>query len=312
MERLLRSQSGTVSRRQLEASGLRPHDIERMLRRRDLVRILPGVFVDHTGPPSWWQRAWAGVLYYEPAALAGRSALRAALGQPLGGEDHRRPIELAIEERCRRVDLPGYRVQRLRKLADRVQPNATPPRLRVEEATLDVAAGEPSDLAAIGVLADICQSRRTTARRLLETLHARSRVPRRRWLESVLTDIADGTCSTLEQGYLDRVERAHGLPRANRQHPGRARVGVPLRDVEYAPLPIIVELDGRLFHDSAGQRDRDLDRDLDAAVDGRLTIRLGWGQVFERPCRTAGRVSALLVRAGWQGRPRRCGPDCQL
>ncbi|MCB0895246.1 MAG: hypothetical protein KDB43_07695 [Nocardioidaceae bacterium] len=312
MERLLRAQAGTVSRRQLTASGLRPHDIERLLRRRDLTRMLPGVFVDHTGRPTWLQQAWAGILYYEPATLAGRSALRAALGQRWTDAGHAAPIEVAVALTRRTADLPGYRVQRVARLAERVQPSAAPPRLRVEEAALDIAMREPSDLAAIGILADVCQSRRTTARRIRAALDARPRASRRSWFESVLEDIADGTCSTLEQAYLDRVERAHALPRAHRQRPGRARVGVPQRGVDYDPLPLIVELDSRLFHDNAEQRDVDLDRDLDAAVDGRVTIRIGWGQVFDRPCRTAGRVAALLVRAGWTGRARRCGPDCRL
>ncbi|GAA1159365.1 type IV toxin-antitoxin system AbiEi family antitoxin domain-containing protein [Nocardioides aquiterrae] len=307
MEKLLRAQAGTASRRQLEQCGLDPHDIERLLRRRELVRVLPGVFVDHTGPLTWLQRAWVGTLYYAPAVLAGDSALRGAIA---GWRCREHAIWIAIDESRRRDEVPGYRVCRVRGLTDRIQPNASPPRLRLEEAAIDEALRQPTELAAIGLLADVCQSRRTTARRILLTMEARPRVRRRTWLQGVLTDIADGTCSTLEHGYLHRVEQPHGLPRGRRQVAGRARSGGALRDVDYDPLPQVVELDGRLFHDSAGQRDRDLDRDLDAAVDGRSTIRLGWGQVFERPCYTASRVSALLVRAGWTGRGRKCGPSC--
>jgi hypothetical protein len=52
----------------------------------------------------------------------------------------------------------------------------------------------------------------------LDALAERQRVPRRAWLEAVLRDIADGSCSVLERGYLQHVERAHGrLPRADRQ-----------------------------------------------------------------------------------------------
>ncbi|WP_235734930.1 hypothetical protein [Nocardioides alcanivorans] len=35
-------------------------------------------------------------------------------------------------------------------------------------------------------------------------------------------------------------------------------------------------------HTGAEARDRDLERDLDAAVDGLAGVRLGWGQVFSR------------------------------
>ena len=73
------------------------------------------------------------------------------------------------------------------------------------------------------------------------------------------------------------------------------------RDVQYRSQGLVVELDGRLFHDNASARDRDLDRDLDAAVDGLLSVRLGWGQVFARPCETAQRIGRLLGARGWSG-----------
>ena len=37
------------------------------------MRLHPGVYVDHTGEPSWLQLAWASVLLCWPAALAGHS-----------------------------------------------------------------------------------------------------------------------------------------------------------------------------------------------------------------------------------------------
>jgi hypothetical protein len=39
-----------------------------------------------------------------------------------------------------------------------------------------------------------------------------------------------------------------------------------LRDVEYAAFRTTVELDGRPLHDTPRLRDRDFERDLDAAV----------------------------------------------
>ena len=144
---------------------------------------------------------------------------------------------------------------------------------------------------------------------MLAALEGRERSPRRQWLSSVLLDVAEGACSVLEHGYLHRVERAHGLPRAQRQLRSTASLGVIYRDVEYGRL--VIELDGRLFHDTATQRDRDMDRDLDAAVDRRSTVRIGYGQVFDRPCATAAQVGALLQQRGWEGSPQRCrSPMC--
>jgi hypothetical protein len=127
----------------------------------------------------------------------------------------------------------------------------------------------------------------------------------------VLADIAAGTTSVLEHGYLTAVERAHGLPRAARQVRATTSVGVVYRDAEY-PDGLIVELDGRLVHDSAAQRDADLERDLDAALDGRPTLRLSWGQVFDRPCRTAAKLAVLLQQRGWTGVPHPCSTSCTV
>jgi hypothetical protein len=188
--------------------------------------------------------------------------------------------------------------------------NLGPPRLRYEEAVLDVALAELTDFAAVGVVADACGGRRTTAARLARALASRQRSPRRPFLGGVLADVADGACSVLEHAYLVKVERAHGLPKGRRQERATATLGVIYRDVTYDDLDL--ELDGRLYHDSVEQRDLDLDRDLDAAVDSRTPVRLGYGQVVDRPCRTASRVGLLLRARGWIGTLSPCGPDCGL
>jgi hypothetical protein len=303
---LLELQAGVVSRKQALGRGLTPNDLRRLLRCRDLTVVHPGVYVIHTGPLTWLQRAWAAVLALEPAALSHSSALRAADGPGRRGDDSR--IHIAVD-RSRNVAAPaGVNLHRMSNLADRVQWNCSPPRVRVDEALLDCAAGAANDFAAIEVLAHGVQSRRTTAIRLSVALSGRPRIARRAFLEGALADIAQGTCSVLEHGYLTRVERPHGLAVARRQVSASAR-GPVYRDVEYRPHGLVVELDGRLFHDNATARDQDLDRDLDAAVDGLLTVRIGWGQVFGRPCATARRVGQLLGARGWTGVVATC-PEC--
>ena len=310
LHELLQLQDGVVARRQILTADARPSDIERLLRRRDLVRMLPGVFINHTGDPTWHQRAWAGVLYAWPAALSHQSALRAAAGPGWRAHNDGDPISLAIDDRRRIVSPIGYSIHRTVGLQSRVQWQKGPPRVRIEEAVIDVAAMSKTDFEAIEVLAAACQSRRTTAERCLAATEGRVRLRRRQWLVDVLGDIASGTCSVLEHTYLHAVERAHGLPTASRQSHARLDRGSIYRDVDYEQFGLIVELDGRLFHDSARQRDADLDRDLDALVDGRRSVRLGWGQVFERACRTAYRVARLLQAGGWVGQLRQCGPGC--
>lgn len=300
-------QSGVIARFQALESRLTDTDIRRLLRRREWVAVHSGVYLTHTGEPTWLQRAWAAVLFAWPAALCDVSALRAAEGP---GRRKDEVIHIAVDRHRSRLAPPGVRVHRMAHLRPRTQWHLGPPRLRYEEAALDVAASASTELAALDVLAGAVQSRRTTAARMRDALVARERTPRRTWLASVLDDVAAGACSVLEHGYLTLVERAHGLPRARRQVRASATLGVIYRDAEYDGLAI--ELDGRLFHDTAEQRDRDFDRDLDAAVGRQTPIRISYGQVFDRPCRTASRIAELLAQRGWTGAPSACGPDCAV
>ena len=82
--------------------------------------------------------------------------------------------------------------------------------------------------------------------------------------------------------------------------------------MEYGAFGVVIELDGRAFHASAAAWDRDHERDLDDHVAGRTAVRLGWGQVFQRSCRTAGKVGVILSRHGWHGTATPCGSECAL
>ncbi|MGV0812247.1 type IV toxin-antitoxin system AbiEi family antitoxin domain-containing protein [Mycolicibacterium boenickei] len=299
---VLGQQAGVVSRRQALDAGMQEHEIRRLLRRNEWARVHDGVYVDHTGPLTWLQRAWAAVLYAAPAALCLESAL----------SDDSSVIHVAVSrQRAMLVEPHGVRIHHLAHLQERVLWNVGPPRLRYEEAALDVACRATSEFDAIAVLANACQSRRTTARRLLQALDARRRVRRRRWMRAVLVDIAEGTCSVLEHEYLNRIERAHGLPRATRQKRSTSSVGACYRDVEYGQR-LVVELDGRPFHDSVLARNKDFERDLDAAVEGRSTVRLSYRQVFDRPCRTAAKIAQVLRRHGIAVSGHACGPGCEF
>ncbi|MCG7607563.1 MULTISPECIES: type IV toxin-antitoxin system AbiEi family antitoxin domain-containing protein [Mycobacterium] len=299
---VLGQQSGVVSRRQALDAGMQQHDIRRLLRRNEWARVHDGVYIDHTGPLTWLQRAWAAVLYAAPAALCLESALT----------DEGAVIHIAVSrDRGVLAEPHGVRIHHQAHLQERVLWHVGPPRLRFEEAALDVACQAKSEFDAIAVLANACQSRRTTARHLLRALDARLRVRRRRWLRAVMVDIAEGTCSVLEHGYLNRVERAHGLPRAARQKRSTSSVGVSYRDAEYDQR-LVVELDGLLFHNTASARNEDVERDLDAAVDGRSTVRLSYRQVFDRPCRTAAKIAQVMRRHGIRVSGHACGPGCEF
>ncbi|MEV7431131.1 hypothetical protein AB0N29_16065 [Nocardioides sp. NPDC092400] len=296
-------QDGVVSRRQLERLGFRPHDLERMLRRRELSRVHPGVFVDHTGPLTRDQRAWTAVLVHEPAALTRRSALP--------GPPGRAPIEVAVDARRAVRPVDGVVAHRTTRLAARIDPLSSPPRLRLEDAAIEEALRCPSAADAYTLLADLCHTRRTTPARLAAEVRSRPRVRRRGLLLELLDDLALGACSVLEREYLHRVERRHGLPAGSRQVRDAAGARTAYRDVDHPAWGLVVELDGRQ-HAVPSARRRDLERDLDVAVRrDRRTVRLGHAQVLDDACRTAAAVAALLQRGGWPGRLVPC-EDCPV
>ncbi|MFB9313938.1 type IV toxin-antitoxin system AbiEi family antitoxin domain-containing protein [Nocardioides plantarum] len=308
-------QDGVASRRQLLDLGATDDDIERMVRRGRLHRRHPGVYVNHNGPLTRQQREWVAVQVHWPAALTRQSALPAP--PPLA------VVHVAISDRRTVKPVTGvvaHRTAGIGRPADpdpvaaraaRVDWRRAPPRMRLEHVAIDLASAVVRDdpLEAFRVLADATQTRQTSAAEIAQALHGR-RVQGQRLLLEMLDDLATGACSVLEREYLHAVERAHGLPDGQRQKPATAAGRSAYRDVEYVDLGLIVELDGRAFHDNASARDADAGRDLEAKVaQDATTVRLTYGLVFGSPCWTAGQVAALLQRQGWHGRLARC-PRC--
>ena len=118
-------------------------------------------------PMSWNQRAWAAVLYAWPAALAGSSALRA---HGLRGHDSQDAIQVVVCHSRKVTSRAEVKVERTVDFDRVTQLHLAPPRVRVEHALLRVASKARTDDGAVAVLADGCQSGRTTPPRLSEEL----------------------------------------------------------------------------------------------------------------------------------------------
>ena len=273
-------QGGVVSRRQVLRLEGDDNLIERMVRRNEWRAVHPGVYVDHTGTPTDGQLRMAAVLYAWPAVLAGESALAAHGARAVSSPG----VRVAIDSARRVQPRDGVSILRVADLEARAIWNRTPPRLRLEDAALDTSSrlwATSGEAAAVAVLADLCQQRLTTPARLRDTLAAYPRLRGRAFLFGVLDDVATGAYSVLEHRYLTRVERPHGLPRAQRQGSFTQGARAGFRDVHYVAQRVAVELDGRLGHEFALDQWADLERDLGAAADEQLTVRLGWGLVAQ-------------------------------
>jgi hypothetical protein len=201
----------------------------------------------------------------------------------------------------------------MRRLTEWTHPAALPPRLRVESALLAATDETTTTGTVIDLTLRATQRRLTTASRLLAAL---KRWPRHSWralLIEILSEVRDGIASALELRYARDVERAHGLPRGQRNAPvilenGRGR---RYRDVRYERYGTVVELDGREAH-PIDEAFRDLRRDNAVAVTGERTLRYGWRDVTILSCEAAGQVAMVLKLQGWTGAPTKCGPFCRL
>jgi hypothetical protein len=217
---LRETQNGVLARSQLHEEGLTDNDVARLLRRRELNVVHPGVYVDHTGPLTWPQREWAAVLACSPAARGQDRSRGAALCDESAVPGLTPPtIHVAIGLHRSVLAPAGVELHSNAHLAERVDWRAGPPRMRTDEAVLDVmvkriAAGDVAG--SYAALATAC-FKATSADRVERALTRRSRVAGRKLVAGMLEDLRTGACSVLERGYLERVERAHGLPRADRQ-----------------------------------------------------------------------------------------------
>lgn len=152
--------------------------------------------------------------------------------------------------------------------------------------------------------------RLTTEARLLDAMELRGRLRWRRELTEALGPEAAGVHSVLEHRYLRDVERPHRLPPATRQARVRDDGRTEYRDVLYEAYLVAVELDGRAAH-PGDRRWPDIQRDNAAAATGVITLRYGWLDVTQHPCRVAAQVTEVLRSRGYTG-GRACSAGCPV
>lgn len=89
------------------------------------------------------------------------------------------------------------------------------------------------------------------------------------------------TESALEDAFLDLLRR-HGIPEPVRQF---RPPWEPNRVVDFARLEdrLLIEVDGKIWHSSAADRERDETKDRRAAAVGWRTLRVTWPDVHDTP-----------------------------
>jgi hypothetical protein len=308
LRELIQLQRGVLSRRQALGAGLSEDLIKARLRGGRWRQIQLGVYATFTGDCSREAMMWSAVL---------RAGTGASLSHHSAAELDRlarEPVPLihVTVPASRRVAPapPGLIIHLSGRAFQARHPSRLPPRTRIEETVLDLAENARTLGDAFEWLFRACGGRHTTPERIRVAMEARQKLRWRAELTGALSDVADGVHSGLERRYLRDVERPHGLPTAIRQ----ARVvrgrRSAYRDVLYEEYLVAVEVDGAIAH-PAEDKWLQAHRDNAAAVDGTITLRYSWADIVTRPCEVAAEVGAVLLRRGWPGGLRRCGPACR-
>jgi Transcriptional regulator, AbiEi antitoxin len=305
---LLRAQRGIVDRGQTRRVGLSEKALRHRLTAGRWRRLQRGVYATFTGEVTREARLWAAVRRAGAGAMLSHETAAEVHGLVVAAGSSAK-IHVTVPWRRRPAQnkpIRGVVVHR----SDRSRPESLPPwelpRTRIEDTVLDLIATSPSFSDAYSWVSRATSRRLATTAMLREAMKARSRIRWRAWLTDALAEASDGVFSPLELRYARDVERAHGLPEAQRQARMEIDGKVHYKDNLYLEFGLCVEVDGPAFHQHE-QAEQDRRRDnLNLARDGVQTFRFGPVEVTELACQSAAMVAAALRRNGWAGPPRRC------
>ena len=304
---LLDVQSGIVDRSQAKQAGFSDRQIWHRLKSGRWQRVHEGVYATFAGPLPRDARLWAALRRAGEGALLSHET--AAEVHSLIDKPASKAIHITVPPRRRPVQRGSIRgVVIHRSGASRPQlPIAWKlPRTRIEDTVLDLIDAAPTFQDAYGWIARGISRDLTTVSMLRAALATRRRARYRAELAIAFGESDDGVHSGLELQYARDVERAHGLPSAQRQYRHEIAGRVHYRDNWYAEYRVCVEVDGPAYHrDEQVWRDKRRDN-LNLAEDGAETFRFGPLEVTELACESAGMVAAALARNGWKGTPHPC------
>jgi hypothetical protein len=309
MRATIKAQAGVVSRRQLLRDGTNRMTIVSKLKSGRWRQIHHGVYMTFSGELTRQAELWAAVLY------AGRGAILSheTAAEILGITDRRAAsIDVTVPAPRRVLAPQGVTIHSSSVSYHRWRPfPGYPPHTFFDETVIDlVDAAEHLD-DAIGWVTRALGRRLTQAPFLMAAMSARKRLRWRREVTEFLGASAGEAESVLECKFDRDVVDAHGLPAADKQvaftksdgHKGR-------RDRAYTEYRLLVELDGKQYHDE-DRRAGDQDRDNHAAATGNATLRYGWRDVTVGACESAAQLYAALRQRGYRGTISACSPSCR-
>lgn len=301
---LAEMQAGAISRTQMLAVGAASSTISRRVLDGRLRLELPGVYVVPGAPDSLAQRHWIALLAVGPGAVL--SFETAARIHRLSAVAVEGPTVITVRHSGWQR-LPGIAVHQLNDVAvEHVAKIDGMPVTTLERTIVDLAAVWRRGRMRLAI-EDAVAAKRTTDAAIGAVLRsvARRGKPGVRNLTGLLDERGPGKAppaSQLERDFFGLV-RWSPLPEPHRQYPLPRCDGVRnVSDAAWPEVKLIVEVDGRRWHQRLADMKRDRDRDMQAAAAGWQVVRLLHEHVVGAPDETIRELVAVYeVRAAQLG-----------
>jgi very-short-patch-repair endonuclease len=291
---VLDRQQGLATRRQLTDAGLSRRGLERLVGSGQLWRRDSGLLCDRVLPergphllsggavdPRYVADVREQLLCRGPGARAARSTAAVLLGLDLVHEPER--VHLDVPRGNRPVDRADVQVRTSRSRTVgtwRPLPGLAPLAVTPPTATVLACAAELPLAEAVVVVDSALRVRRCTRAELVTALERRRGVGELQHLRHALR-WCDARSGSVLESLLRVLLLDAGLPPPRTQHVLHDPLTGRVRRVDFAWLEqrLVVEADGRRWHDPRDVRDDDRRRDNGWAVLGWRVLRFTWADV---------------------------------
>lgn len=258
--------------------------------------VLPRIYWTHTGEPPRKVQIDAARLHAGPESVVSHWTAGETWGFRL---DRRAEVHLTVPEEWRVADIPGkVRVHRSADLGDEVC-RTRDGRLvtTVEHTLVDIVVTSGSQRFVRATTADVVQRGRTVPAKIVAELARRPSLPGLATLADVLVAVSDGARSVLEAELREHIARSD-LPPAlhNVSVTGRSGRSYAV-DTLWPAANLICEVDGREWHLSPDDWERDLERMVDLTDTGFVVLRFTAAAIRRRTRHTLDVIGRRLAAA---------------
>lgn len=289
---ILRAQDNVISRQQAFSYGLTRSALKHRARPGGpWRRMLPGVYVAHTGRPSAEQRDMAALLYAgSGSVITGQAALR-ALGVSTSEASR---IDVLVPASRRRHSVAFVTVHRTTRMPGRFIDGRRSYALAYR--ALADAARSLTDLSEVrGLVAGAVQRRECLPEMLLAELRLGETRGSAR-LRQVLAEVGDGIRSAAEAEFLDLIKRARlPMPMFNARLTRADGSFIATADAWWADAGVVAEIDSREWHLRPADWERTMRRHAEMISQGILVLHFSPRQIRSEPATVVAKIADALT-----------------